>query len=58
MKQFRIPSFLHDVFGEKQSLTSILTILLFGGLLTAALYFLFPELTSHLPVWRSTWRYC
>ncbi|MEQ7052886.1 hypothetical protein ABN764_19780 [Paenibacillaceae sp. P-4] len=53
MKQIRIPSFLHDVFGEKQFLGSILAILLFGGLLTAALYGLFPELTDNLPLWRS-----
>ncbi|MCJ7840002.1 hypothetical protein MUB24_03545 [Lederbergia sp. NSJ-179] len=54
MRQLRIPSFLHDVFGEKQSVASILTILLFGGLLTATLYYRFPELTDHLPAWRST----
>lgn len=52
MRQLRIPSFLHDVFGEKQSVASILTILLFGGILTAALYGRFPELTGHLPAWR------
>ncbi|MCY9763936.1 hypothetical protein M5X06_09285 [Paenibacillus alvei] len=53
MKQIRIPTFLHDVFGEKQPLGSILAILLFGGLLTAALYEMFPELTDNLPLWRS-----
>lgn len=53
MNQIRIPSFLHDVFGEKQPLGFLLAILLFGGLLTVALYLLFPELTSDLPVWRS-----
>ncbi|MFD1427528.1 hypothetical protein JOD24_002730 [Kroppenstedtia sanguinis] len=53
MRELRIPSFLHDVFGEKQSVGSILTILLFGGILTAALYYRFPELIGHLPVWRS-----
>jgi hypothetical protein len=54
MKQIRIPSFLHDVFGEKQSIAAIVTILFFGGLLTAALYLKFPELTDKLPIWRST----
>lgn len=53
MKQIRIPSFLHDVFGEKQSMASIFSILLFGGALTAALCFLYPELTDSLPAWRS-----
>ncbi|UHA74663.1 hypothetical protein [Paenibacillus sp. 481] len=53
MKQLRIPLFLHDVFGEKQSMASILSILLFGGLLTTALYVLFPALTDQLPLWRT-----
>ncbi|PWU69908.1 MULTISPECIES: hypothetical protein [Gracilibacillus] len=52
MRQFRIPSYLHDVFGEKQSVGSILTILFFGGILTAALYYRFPEMTDNLPKWR------
>lgn len=54
MKPLRMPSFLHDVFGERQSLVSILTVLLFGGLLTAAFYLRFPGLGEHLPVWRVT----
>ncbi|MCZ4148581.1 hypothetical protein BZG21_29460, partial [Escherichia coli] len=53
MKQIRIPSFLHDVFGYRQSIGSLMAILLFGGMLTAALYLVFPELTDNLPVWRS-----
>lgn len=53
MKQVRIPAILHDVFGEKQPVSTIITILLFGGLLTAALYWIYPEMTSDLPVWRS-----
>ncbi|GIO09913.1 hypothetical protein J31TS6_59410 [Brevibacillus reuszeri] len=53
MKQIRIPSFLHDVFGEGQSIASILAILLFGGCLTTVLYLQFPELTDSLPPWRS-----
>lgn len=54
MKQIRIPAFLHDVFGEKQSIGSLAAILLFGGALTTALYLRFPELMDGLPVWRST----
>ncbi|WP_152395989.1 hypothetical protein [Paenibacillus guangzhouensis] len=53
MTQIRIPSFLHDVFGEQQSIGSIVSILLFGGLLTTALYVIFPDLTDDLPLWRS-----
>lgn len=32
---------------------SILVIFLFGGLLTAVLYWMYPEMTFNLPVWRS-----
>lgn len=53
MKTLQIPSFLHDVFGERQSIGAIVAILLFGGLLTAALCLIFPELTVRLPLWRS-----
>lgn len=53
MKQRRMPAFLHDIFGERQSMGTILTILLFGGVLTAAVYFAFPELADDVPIWRS-----
>lgn len=53
MKQIRIPAVLHDVFGERQPILSIFVILLFGGLLTAVLYWRYPEMTFNLPVWRS-----
>lgn len=53
MKQIRIPSVLHEVFGEKQPILFIAAILLFGGLLTALLYWRYPEMTAHLPIWRS-----
>jgi hypothetical protein len=53
MKPIRIPSFLHDVFGEQQRIVSIVSIVLFGALLTAAIYLIFPEMTDDLPAWRS-----
>ncbi|MHA6531651.1 hypothetical protein [Paenibacillus sp. BAC0078] len=53
MKPVRIPSFLHDIFGEKQSIATIAAILLFGASLTAVLYLVFPEMTANLPVWRT-----
>lgn len=53
MKSLRIPKSLHDIFGERQTVGAIAAILLFGGLLTAALGLRFPELTNSLPVWRS-----
>lgn len=53
MKQVQIPAFLHDVFGEKQPVLSIVVILLFGALLTTAIYLIFPEMTADLPTWRN-----
>lgn len=52
MKQLQIPSYLHELFGERQSRGVIAIILLFGGVLTALLYFVFPEMTAALPLWR------
>ncbi|MFD0590924.1 hypothetical protein ACFQZE_23295 [Paenibacillus sp. GCM10027627] len=54
MKQIGIPSFFHDIFGERQSLGAIGAILLFGAMLTGALYGRYPEMIDELPVWRST----
>lgn len=53
MKLLNIPAFLHEVFGERQTIAAICVILLFGGSMTAALRLLYPELTDGLPVWRS-----
>ncbi|MFC6334800.1 hypothetical protein ACFP56_19375 [Paenibacillus septentrionalis] len=53
MKQHQVPSYLHELFGEKQSSGVMIMIFLFGGVLTALLYVVFPEMTSALPVWRS-----
>lgn len=53
MKTYQIPSFFHDVFGEYQSAGSLLSIFLFGGGLTAALFIGYPEMTISLPLWRS-----
>lgn len=53
MKQMKIPNVLHEIFGERQSLGSILAILLFGGVFTTAIYHMYPEMTGELPLWRS-----
>lgn len=53
MKPIIMPSFLHEVFGEKQSPVAIMAILLFGGSLTAVLYVRFPEMTASVPLWRT-----
>ena len=41
MKAIKIPSFLHEVFGEQQSIATILVILAFGGCLTLAVSLVF-----------------
>lgn len=57
MKTVQMPAYLHDVFGERQSIGSLLAILMFGGVLTAALYAVFPNWTAGLPLWRSALAY-
>lgn len=49
----RIPVWLHDVFGEKMPPAAVLAILLFGGLLTAALWARYPELAQDRAAWRT-----
>lgn len=53
----RMPSYLHDVFGESQTIGEILAIALFGVGLTTLLFFVFPEMTHNLPLWRSAIAY-
>jgi len=48
LSRLRIPPMLHDIFGEQPTTRSILTILLFGGGLTAALYVAYPDMTNGL----------
>lgn len=53
----RMPSYLHDVFGESQTIGELLAILLFGVGCTTLLFFVFPEITQGLPLWRSAIAY-
>jgi len=53
MKQIRIPSYLHEVLGERQSVASILAVLGFAVLMSAALFFRYPVLYDGLASWRS-----
>lgn len=53
----RIPSYLHDVFGETQTIGEILATVFFGVSLTTLLFFVFPEMNHNLPLWRSTIAY-
>jgi len=48
----RIPSYLHDAFGESQTIGELLAIVLFGVGGAAWLFFAFPEMTQD----RSSWR--
>ncbi len=48
----RMPSYLHDVFGESQTVGELLAIVLFGVGGAAWLFFAFPEMTQD----RSSWR--
>lgn len=48
-----IPKFLHEVFGEAQSVGELLAIILFGVGGGAALLVIFPEMTTDLPLGRS-----
>lgn len=49
----RIPSFLHDVFGETQTIRELVTIVFFGVGLATLLLFAFPEMTQGIPAWKS-----
>jgi hypothetical protein len=49
----RMPSYLHDVFGESQTVGELVAILFFGVGLTTLLFFAYPEMTQSLPLWRS-----
>jgi hypothetical protein len=53
----RIPPFLHDVFGKSQTLREILITLLFGIGLATILFWGFPDMWRHLPLWRSAIAY-
>jgi len=53
----RMPSYLHDVFGESQTIGEILAIMFFGVGFAALLFFVFPEMTHNLPLWRSAIAY-
>ena len=53
----RMPRYLHDVFGESQTIGEILAIVFFGVGFTTVLFFVFPEMTHNLPLWRSVLAY-
>jgi hypothetical protein len=53
----RMPSYLHDVFGESQSIGELAAILFFGVGGATLLFFAFPEMTQGLPLWRSVIAY-
>jgi len=55
--KIRMPSYLHDVFGESQTIGELLAIVLFGVGFTTWLFFAFPEMTQNLSLWRSVIAY-
>lgn len=53
----RMPSYLHDVFGESQTIGVLFTIVFFGVGFATFLFFMFPEMTLNLPLWQSVIAY-
>lgn len=53
----RMPSYLHDVFGESQTIGELFAVLFFGVGFTTLLFFAYPEMTQNLPLWRSVIAY-
>ena len=53
----RIPSFLHEVFGESQSPGELLAIAITGLGISTGLFLLFPEITRGMPLWRTVISY-
>ncbi|MCE9647195.1 MAG: hypothetical protein K8S20_14455 [Chloroflexi bacterium] len=53
----RMPSYLHDVFGESQSIGELVAIVLFGTGFATFLFVSFPEMTQGMPLWRSVIAY-
>lgn len=52
MKRVFVPKALQEIFGEEQSLFSIVAILLFGSILSTAVVLRFPEMYDGIPLWR------
>lgn len=52
MKQIKIPSFIHDVLGEKQTITEIIFVIFFGFGFTTLITHLYINTSMDLPIWR------
>ena len=52
MNYFKVPEFLHDVFGEKQSILEVFASILFALIGTLLIYSLFDIESSHINSWR------
>jgi hypothetical protein len=53
----RMPSYLHEVFGESQTIAELLAIMLFGVGSATLLFVKFPEMTLNFPLWKSILAY-
>lgn len=52
-RQLRVPAWLHDIYGERQSLSVMLALPLFGLSVASAAWIIHNETTAALPLWRS-----
>jgi len=52
MKRF-VPSFLHEVFGERQSFGIMVFILSFGVATASLIFIFYPEMAVGLPLWQT-----
>lgn len=53
MKTIKIPAYLHDVFGERQTAGAIAAILLFGAGMTTVWSVAFPAMLTETAPWRT-----
>lgn len=53
MRELDIPTFFHEVFGERQSVPHIIVILLFGAVLSSVLFYLHPNMYMDVALWRN-----
>lgn len=49
----KIPNIFHEAFGESQSMIQLISILLFGIILTTILFIYYPSMYDELPLWRT-----
>ncbi len=48
----KIPNIFHEAFGERQSMIQLISILLFGIILTTLLFLYYPSIYYGISLWR------